>query len=369
MDSYMGLTATSKKGLVSVVITTYNSASTIFEVLNALLEQEYPLNMIEVIVVDGCSYDNTLSIVREFKKLHGSKFHDFKIIIHERNLGVSKARNDGIKASSGEYILILDSDVVLPPNAIMEMVSFLNLNPDVGCCVLLHKPDTNNTILRWQYEIDYGKNRYTIAATSAAMLKRDILEKTGLYNETLGPPFSVDEDLEFGARIWRSGYKVVKLGNVVAYHLTEKRDIHLMKLSVNENKIVKKEETLNTIKLIKWFIGYFREKQGLTWYMFLKSLPLKNRLRIIFHSMFMSMGITLLASLVFRSLTLSMFSAIIMLVIFLDVLRDYYSFRNIHKACVITLLACLNRSTRTLSTILHILKLKIMLIIPAISSK
>jgi len=114
-NEYMELKSNINYPLVSVVISTYNSASTIEPVLEALHNQDYPLKCIEVTVVDGTSIDNTVEIVKKFAGRYDHLIYDFKIIVHERNMGVSKARSDGIRASKGEFILILvDSDVVLP---------------------------------------------------------------------------------------------------------------------------------------------------------------------------------------------------------------------------------------------------------------
>lgn len=360
MGCYMGLTTFcnetgDERGLVSVVITTYNSASTIYDVLDALLVQQYPLELIEIVIVDDRSQDDTLNIIEKFGHEHGEKFYGFKIIAHEQNLGVSRARNDGIKASCGEYILILDSDVVLPPNAIKEMTEFLSSNPDVGCCVLLHKPDADNIILRWHYEVRYGKNGYTMAATSAAMLKREVLEKTGLYDEALGPPFSVDEDIEFGARIWKAGYKVVMLGNIVAHHLTERRKKHTSSLTSSRGE-KKKEEEISLTRLIAWFIGYFKERQGLSWFKFLRSLPLRLKFRYLFHSTFLPMALTSVVSLMIGLQALLLPAALLTLATFLDVLRDFFNPNQLHKSCVLALLACINRSSRTLSMVVHILR-------------
>lgn len=65
MGSYMGLREINPE--ISVAITTYNSATTIDRVLEALISQDYPHELIEVIVVDGGSIDNTLEIVKSFE--------------------------------------------------------------------------------------------------------------------------------------------------------------------------------------------------------------------------------------------------------------------------------------------------------------
>jgi glycosyltransferase involved in cell wall biosynthesis len=112
-----------RRPLVTITISTYNSEVTIDDVLNSLLQQDYPLKLIEVIVIDSQSIDGTVNKVKRFMEEHGNKFYDFKFIVHDRNYGVSKARNDGIKLASGEYIMILDSDVIIPSNAIDKMFS------------------------------------------------------------------------------------------------------------------------------------------------------------------------------------------------------------------------------------------------------
>jgi glycosyltransferase involved in cell wall biosynthesis len=198
----MGVTRTP---FVTIAISTYNSEVTMGDVLNSLLQQYYPLKLIEVVVVDGNSIDGTVNKVREFIGKHGNEFYDFKLIIHDRNYGASKARNDGIRSARGNYIVILDSDVVLPPTAISNMVSFLESKPDVGCVQLLLEEDMPDVTTKWRYEVNFGRTREDLACTASAMIRREVIEKAGLYDESMGPPFTVDEYLEFCARIRRAG--------------------------------------------------------------------------------------------------------------------------------------------------------------------
>lgn len=225
--------------LVSVTITTYNSSSTIHEVLEAILKQEYSLKKIEVIVVDGHSYDETLKIVEDFKSKYGHLFHRFEIIKHDKNYGVSRARNDGIKESNGEYVLILDSDVILPSSAIKRMVEFLNSNHDSGGCVLLHKSDYEDFVSRYYFDVNFGVIRKIFHSASACMIRRKCFERGGFFDESLGPPFSVDEDLELGARMWKHGCKIFLLGDTVANHYERKRDINLLKLHGSKSTSLK----------------------------------------------------------------------------------------------------------------------------------
>ena len=351
-----------RRPLVTITISTYNSEATIDDVLNSLLQQDYPLKLIEVIVIDGHSIDGTVNKVKRFMEEHGNKFYDFKLIVHDRNYGVSKARNDGIKLARGEYIMILDSDVILPPNAISKMISFLNHNPKVGCCSALLEEDATDFVSRWRFELNIGKIRKIVACTAAAMIRREVIEKAGLYDESMGPPFSVDEDTEFAARIWRAGYKCIQLGNITARHLKIKADLHLAKVTGN----IRDSKGITLFTYLRWLALYFKEPNPLTWYKFLRSLPLLTRARFILSSLFIPLIllITILLPLVLMSQSNLLYSIIFYvsisfaIIIFLDLFRDFVSSpRYLHKSIILALLACINRSARSIATIFYKIKI------------
>ncbi|MGQ9732854.1 MAG: glycosyltransferase family 2 protein [Candidatus Zipacnadales bacterium] len=86
---------------VSVVIPAYNAAATIERELNSVYAQTYP-NIIEVIVVDDGSTDNTAQIVR--------RRYPSAVLVQQPNVGEAGARNRGIREANGEYIAFLDAD-------------------------------------------------------------------------------------------------------------------------------------------------------------------------------------------------------------------------------------------------------------------
>jgi GT2 family glycosyltransferase len=279
---------------------------------------------------------------------YGSKFYDFKLIVHDRNYGVSKARNDGIKLARGEYIMILDSDVILPPNAISKMVSFLNHNPKVGCCSALLEEDATDFVSRWRFELNIGKIRKIVVCTAAAMIRREVIEKAGLYNESMGPPSTIDEDLEFGARIWKAGYKCIQLGNIIGKHLSVRRDLWLAKLMGRKNK----EATFFTY--LRRPIGYFRKPHRTTWLKVLKSMPLRMRLKYLSYSLFLPFILILFLGF-FVSLPWHATSIVIasIIMIYTDALRDFISRLNLfYKSMILALFACINRSIRSLAILL-----------------
>lgn len=104
-------------GIISVIIPTYNRGFTISEAIDSVFEQSYPY--LEVIVVDDCSTDDTADIVQS---RYGERV---KYVRLAQNGGGAKARNAGIRASSGAWVAFLDSDDVWSPNKISEQLGAL----------------------------------------------------------------------------------------------------------------------------------------------------------------------------------------------------------------------------------------------------
>ena len=95
---------------VSVIVPVYNTENYLEETLQSLENQT--LNELEIVCVNDGSTDSSLSILRNHAK------NDSRIkIVDQKNKGVSVARNHGIKAAKGKYIMFADSDDLLPPYA------------------------------------------------------------------------------------------------------------------------------------------------------------------------------------------------------------------------------------------------------------
>lgn len=95
---------------ISFIVTCYNMENYIVETLESIASQTY--KNFEIIVVNDCSTDNSLTKIEEFKQ----KFQELKIINNEKNLGQLGAFLEGLKASSGEFVSGIDGDDVLFPN-------------------------------------------------------------------------------------------------------------------------------------------------------------------------------------------------------------------------------------------------------------
>ena len=107
---------------VSIIIPIYNVEQYIERCINSVINQTY--RQLEVILVDDCSPDCSLRIAKQVvEKSEKSRDLNFIYLKHEKNRGLSAARNTGIKAASGDYIYLLDSDDEITPICIESLVS------------------------------------------------------------------------------------------------------------------------------------------------------------------------------------------------------------------------------------------------------
>ena len=100
----------------SLIIPAYNAEKYIYNCVASILNQTY--GNIEVIIINDGSDDRTLSILRELEKKDNRV-----LIIDKKNGGVSAARNDGIDAATGDYIVFVDADDYLAPDFVAYMLS------------------------------------------------------------------------------------------------------------------------------------------------------------------------------------------------------------------------------------------------------
>jgi hyaluronan synthase len=111
--------------LVSIIIPIYNEAPLIRVVIEAIFRSTY--RNIEVFAVNDGSIDGTKEILDSLQP-HYPRLN----IIHKNNHGKRRAVADGFYRSHGEYIVIIDSDSVIDPQAIEESIKTFHSNPDVG---------------------------------------------------------------------------------------------------------------------------------------------------------------------------------------------------------------------------------------------
>ncbi|NVM01498.1 MAG: glycosyltransferase [Candidatus Helarchaeota archaeon] len=175
---------------VSVIIPTYNRFSFLVEAVKSVLSQTFA--NFELIIVDDGSTDET----RRIQEIYRERV---KYLFQEKR-GVSSARNKGIINSSGEYICFLDSDDLWKKNKLEIQVNFMDNNRDFLVCY------TGEIWIRNGVRVNQMKKhkKYSgmiydkclplcIISPSSVMMRREIFDKIGFFDENL--PICEDYDM------------------------------------------------------------------------------------------------------------------------------------------------------------------------------
>ncbi|OEV48911.1 glycosyltransferase family 2 protein [Campylobacter jejuni] len=112
---------------ISIILPTYNVEQYIARAIESCINQTF--KDIEIIIVDDCGSDKSVNIAKEYAK----KDKRIKIIHNEKNLGLLRARYEGVKVAGGGYIMFLDPDDYLELEACEEVSKYLDENNDLIC--------------------------------------------------------------------------------------------------------------------------------------------------------------------------------------------------------------------------------------------
>lgn len=105
---------------ISIIIPVYKVEKYISRCILSVMNQSCENVQIECLIVDDCTPDNSIDIIKGLISDYKGIVR-FKILFHEKNLGLSAARNTGIKASTGRYLMFVDSDDYITENAVAKL--------------------------------------------------------------------------------------------------------------------------------------------------------------------------------------------------------------------------------------------------------
>lgn len=192
-----------KNPLVSVIVTTKNSAQTLPRLLASIKRQTY--KDIEIIVVDNNSIDETKEIARKFTK---NVFNKGPERSAQRNFGVSK--------SKGIYVLILDSDMVLTRNVVNECVRRCEVGSEkweVGGVVIPEKSFGRGFWAKVKaFEREFYVGEEDIEA--ARFFRKTLFEKFAGYDTAITGP----EDWDLPLRMRKKGIKIGRIKSFVLHN-------------------------------------------------------------------------------------------------------------------------------------------------------
>lgn len=218
---------------VSVIIATYNRAACLLRTLESLKRQTCDPAVFEIVAVNNNSTDDTDDVCARFAAEHPAL--NFRMV-HEPKQGLSHARNCGIAASRGAYIVIIDDDEEVNPDFVKEYHAFFSLCPDVAACGGRIVPLYEFPVPKWLSpyaerpiagQLDLGEDirefpRKSYPGGGNMGIRRSAVERYGAFNPALGrtgtnPMGGEEKDLF--SRLRAGGEKIYYLPDAIIYHI------------------------------------------------------------------------------------------------------------------------------------------------------
>lgn len=189
---------------VSVIVPARNAAAWLAECLESVTGQDPR----EVIVVDGCSTDDTLAIARSF----GAQ------VLSDEGRGLPAARMLGVQNAQCEVVALIDADVVLPPGTLARLLGEFQAGGfdglQFGLASEADGPGYWGSALAWHHNHSRVRSWFGVCAT---LIRRDVLLSVGFDNS-----FVSGEDVELRIRLEKAGYRLgVSSTTVVRHRFTD----------------------------------------------------------------------------------------------------------------------------------------------------
>jgi succinoglycan biosynthesis protein ExoA len=196
---------------VSVILPVRNESEHIKSCLEAVINQDYPPTLMEIIVVDGDSTDDTKSIVNSYMKLHPNLR-----LLNNPDKIVPTALNKGIQEASGDIIIRVDGHTIIEPDYVSECVKALvrTRADNVGGKMTGHgrTPFGESVVLATSHPFGIGNSRFhysnkeeNVDSVYLGAWPKDVFQKVGLFNEEMVR----DQDDEFNYRLRKFGGRIM----------------------------------------------------------------------------------------------------------------------------------------------------------------
>ena len=208
---------------VSIVIPCYNYAHYLSEAIESALNQTY--KNIEVIVVDDGSTDDTKEVAQKY----------LVKLLTQSNQGLSSARNLGIAASTGEWILPLDADDLINTECVDKLLSKVKLEgADIGCPAIQEFGDKKRFLQINTKNLRFSSFKQRNYVVASCLYRKKIWDELGGYDTKMK---GGHEDWDFWTRALYAGYKMAAVNEpMFFYRIHEGSMLHEFAKNHEENK-------------------------------------------------------------------------------------------------------------------------------------
>ena len=215
---------------VSVVVCTYNRCDLLGQCLEGLLQQNYPDDLYEILVIDNNSTDETPEVVGRIQSMGDKEIRYIK----ETQVGLSHARNRGILESQGEIIAFIDDDAIADKGWLVGLADVYSVDKTAACV-------GGKIDLLWPFErpawfprelesyltaLDYGPDVKKLEDANLYgcnfSIRRDVFDAVGLFRTDLGrvsKKLLSGEETELLDRIRNTGGSIVYTPDALVHHI------------------------------------------------------------------------------------------------------------------------------------------------------
>ena len=258
----------SKMPRISVLIANYNGKEHLELCIPSLRNQTYPADRVEIIIVDNGSIDDSIVFLQR-------NYPDVRIVCNEKNEGFAKANNQGAAIASGEYLALINNDMVAKPDWLEQLiVTQVRSGAECIAGVILNWDGTRidfvdagmtpfgfSSQLHFDEPVknlpQYAQEKELFFACGGSMLiHRETFLTIGGFDEDF---FCYYEDADLGFRLWVTGYRVVLSPAAYTFHRhhgtsqafpQDRRKILLMR-----NRLFMVYKNYDNIRYLKCLIG------------------------------------------------------------------------------------------------------------------
>ena len=182
---------------VTIGLCVKNSGRTIKNAVNSIINQDFPKEDVRLVVVDGCSTDGTISIMKEV----ASKAQINVDFYTDEGKGLGAARQLAVNNAEGKYLIFVDGDVELFKDFVREQVKFMEQNPEVGISVGKYEFKEGPLISSvWNLFLCMGDN--TVGGGSTIFRLKALRQAGGFDKKIKG----AGEDLDLIERMQKNGW-------------------------------------------------------------------------------------------------------------------------------------------------------------------
>lgn len=211
---------------VDIILITYNNLHATKLCLESIFKNTLWPNY-RIVIVDNASADGTRAYLEELQKEHDN----ITLVLNETNTGFSGGNNQGIQASDGDYVVLLNNDTVVTRGWLTRLVNHIEADSSIG----MIGPTTNRSGNESRIEVDYSsmqemesfaafiarENRgqtfdIDVLTMYCVLIRRDVIEEVGLLDERY--IIGNFEDTDYSVRVEKQGYRRVCAEDVFIHH-------------------------------------------------------------------------------------------------------------------------------------------------------